>query len=548
MKNFYKLGIALLAFPVLAMAQVPSVAVQKITGAPVLDGVVDALWASVPANNIALPFAGTETPTLGTPGQTTWKAVWNDTAIFVLLQVTDDVYSPAYLAGTHSGETWMYDKPEIYFDVNPVKIDGAGASGGKPTGHYQIAPGFGDGVDDGTLRWEGVNGFAQKVTDPNYVAEYSFPISNLTDLNGDALDLTAPIGFDVTICDNDVADGGTVAPVRNRANWSNDGLIGESWNNMDGCSTITLAAGAPAADVTLQKVIGAPAIDGVIDAFWANVPANNIAKAFAGTETPTLGDLGQTTWKAVWNDTAIFVLLTVTDDVYSPAYLAGTHSGETWMYDKPEIYFDVNPVKIDGAGASGGKPTGHYQIAPGFGDGVDDGTLRWEGVNGFAQKVTDPNYVAEYSFPISNLTDLNGDALDLTAPIGFDVTICDNDVADGGTVAPVRNRANWSNDGLIGESWNNMDGCGTIALGSATVTAGGTAVQTAKVSTQSAYIAYDVLKFKGYDKAVNVEVYSVLGQKVLSAKNVNEVSVADLTKGMYIVRVNNGKDAFKVLR
>ena len=67
-------------------------------------------------------------------------------------------------------------------------------------------------------------------------------------------------------------------------------------------------------------------------------------------------------------------------------------------------------------------------------------------------------------------------------------------------------------------------------------------------STQSAYIAHDVLKFKGFDKAVDAEVYSILGHKVLVAKNINELNVSSLIHGVYLVRVNNGSQAFRVVK
>ncbi|MGB9747568.1 MAG: T9SS type A sorting domain-containing protein [Bacteroidales bacterium] len=60
-------------------------------------------------------------------------------------------------------------------------------------------------------------------------------------------------------------------------------------------------------------------------------------------------------------------------------------------------------------------------------------------------------------------------------------------------------------------------------------------------NTQSAY-AYmttgNVLKLKGISNA-NVDVYSLLGQRMKSARNVSELNMNDLTKGLYIVRINN---------
>ena len=66
-------------------------------------------------------------------------------------------------------------------------------------------------------------------------------------------------------------------------------------------------------------------------------------------------------------------------------------------------------------------------------------------------------------------------------------------------------------------------------------------------SPQLAYITNDVLRFKGYNSAVNVEVYSILGQKVLSAKNINQIDVSNLRNGIYMVRVN-GNQAYKVIK
>ncbi|MBK6283695.1 MAG: hypothetical protein IPF54_14515 [Draconibacterium sp.] len=66
---------------------------------------------------------------------------------------------------------------------------------------------------------------------------------------------------------------------------------------------------------------------------------------------------------------------------------------------------------------------------------------------------------AEYFIPFSFLNDKNGFPIDLTATIGFDVTVTDRDPDD-----LVRNRMVWANEGAIDESWNNMDDCGLITF------------------------------------------------------------------------------------
>ena len=152
----------------MAMAQAPNVIIKKAKVNPEIDGVVDDVWADASKQNIALPYQS-ETPTLGEPGQTTWQALWNDDGIFVMLQVTDDEFYPAYM--NSDAADWKYDKPEIYFDVNAEKKDGLGSGAGK--GHYQIAPGFSEATNDGTIVDGGTSGMhAFKVTGSNYKCEY----------------------------------------------------------------------------------------------------------------------------------------------------------------------------------------------------------------------------------------------------------------------------------------------------------------------------------------------------------------------------------------
>ena len=181
------------------------VEVKRATEDPVLDGLVDAVWANASVNNINLPFTG-ETPSLGVSGETTWQALWSDDGIFVLVKVEDDIYSPLW-AGSDAGyANWMYDKPEIYFDVNAELADGGGANPaiGTNKGHLQISPdpsedNIGDGIpvtrDDGVIS-------AFFVPDPNYIVEYFVPFTKLIDKNGAVVDKTAPIGFDVCIITN----------------------------------------------------------------------------------------------------------------------------------------------------------------------------------------------------------------------------------------------------------------------------------------------------------------------------------------------------------
>jgi hypothetical protein len=69
-----------------------------------------------------------------------------------------------------------------------------------------------------------------------------------------------------------------------------------------------------------------------------------------------------------------------------------------------------------------------------------------------------------------------------------------------------------------------------------------------KANNKVAYIYDNILRLKGFDGPVNVELYSIVGKKVLSAENVTTLSVNDLSKGIYLVKVAGEKQAFKVVK
>ncbi len=226
----------------------------------------------------------------------------------------------------------------------------------------------------------------------------------------------------------------------------------------------TFAFGQAPTDA-IKKTDTKPVIDGMLDeGIWDVATVNAIDKPFTG-ETPTLGESGETTWRALWDDDGIYVFITVTDDVYVPH---DGHGGDAYKFDKIEIYFDTNYILVDGAGAQtdgNGNGNGHYQFADDINTGLDDGSeqVRDDGVH-YAFLADDPNYNVEYFIPFTKLVTGAGSQMDKTQEIGFDVTVSDNDAIDTPD-APVRNRAVWSNDGSVtSENWVNMDEAGRITL------------------------------------------------------------------------------------
>jgi hypothetical protein len=295
------------------------------------------------------------------------------------------------------------------------------------------------------------------------------------------------------------------------------------------------ALAAIAQDATFYKLpAGCPLeIDGIADPVWENVEIFNLEKNFQ-SEEPSLY-LAQ--WQAVWNDTAIMVLVTVEDDSYCPFYCEPPQAD--WMSDKPEIYFDVNDTLVDGFGPAAGQ--GHYQFAPRLSVAYD--TVAWSATYMYSYIVDDPDYVMEYSVLLSGLTDHLGVALDPLAidTIGFDVTVIDRDAQED-----IRKRAVWMQDGNgvpADEAWNTMDGAGKVVFSTDEVNCG-SGIYTDKVSSFSVYPnpAMDYLQI---DATFNeVVITNIIGQEALILKDVKgtKIDISSLESGLYFISLyNNSK-------
>jgi hypothetical protein len=222
-------------------AQKPTGVVVKTEVKPAIDGVLDVgVWDKANVYNIETPFIG-ETPTLGSPGGTNWRAMWDADGIYVFIKVTDDVFVPNF---ANTGTAYKYDFPEICFDVNSFLDDGLGPQEGK--GHYQIATKIFEADVTGVPKTEKDGVVTAFLVDNTiYTAEYFIPYSKLLNVDGGLFDKTQEIGFDVYVVDNDnTLDLNN--PIRNRAVWANTGDFTEAWDNMDNCGIITLeGADAP---------------------------------------------------------------------------------------------------------------------------------------------------------------------------------------------------------------------------------------------------------------------------------------------------------------
>jgi hypothetical protein len=435
---------------------------------PVIDGIFDRIWDEVDANYIQLYDQINTNAGPPTLNVALWKAAWNDTAIFVIIKVEDDDFYPHYVTG--SPYNWEYDKPEIYLDVNIGDLDDGLGPVTTNTGHYQFAPEFFEGINpyfNSGLTWFGcylTNAYC--IDDPNYVYEYAINISYLLDKHSHVLNpkIEPTIGFDVYINDRDEGDAGTRYAI-----WKNNETYGGSWTNMDNCGEVAFSnEEIGGTSTTFYKFQNGcvPVIDGIKDPIWDFTEVHKINRHYK-YEYPSLN---LATWRAAWNDTSIFILVTVDDNDFCPDWESGDFQ---WFSDKVEIYLDVNDYLGDGGGPVG--TVGHYQIAPWFYDGAYEyfsSGYQWSGQAAdvyatVAYKVNDPDYVYEYAINIQDLRDETGVSLNPydVDMIGFDVTIVDRDDDGAG-----RKRAVWRNTGEKDESWVNMNDCGYVTFSTNPIT------------------------------------------------------------------------------
>lgn len=289
-----------------------------------------------------------------------------------------------------------------------------------------------------------------------------------------------------------------------------------------------------AQSVTIGRATTAPEIDGYPDDLWEDVVGTPIDKPFRA-EQPTIGN---SWWKVLFDDDNFYVLVYCDDDNHYPAWVGGV--AEHWNYDKPEIYFDVNAVLKDKAGA-GTADNGHWQFAEPFLDGeygIAKTVAKTGVLNGgtFAYDLDGTGYYYEVQMPYAEMADIDGNALDYATikarsaaeGIGFDVTIIDQDEG----VTTDRHRMVWMNDGSGegDESWNNMDGIGIIKLDPASS-------KQLKINNMSVYPnpAVDNVTINAdFNKVV---ISNILGQQIKSvAVKSKTISISDLSKGVYVIK------------
>ncbi len=204
---------------------------------PTIDGEKDDVWYSAEAHEVQISFTH-ENPVFNE--NPVWRAVWNDEALYVLIEINDDEWAPSWITGLAN---WESDKPELYFDVNQMLHNGEGASI-NANGHYQIAPDYsrfqsGQSLT-GTFGENQMSFYYSNSYDSKgkSIFEYKIPFSSLPDDGTNPLDPSSryTIGFDVVVIDNtpEKTDRSRIVWSNNGSvDYENDGNIGENWHSLD---------------------------------------------------------------------------------------------------------------------------------------------------------------------------------------------------------------------------------------------------------------------------------------------------------------------------
>jgi len=275
-------------------------------------------------------------------------------------------------------------------------------------------------------------------------------------------------------------------------------------------NTISIVVKTP--EIGVKRVTTAPKIDGVADDVWANADKFHAKNKVNGTiddENDLSGFV-----QLLWDDTYIYALATITDDVVMD------DGGNVYDNDNIELYFDCNNSKGGSYDSDDVQFSFNYNrdtietIPKGYGkEGID-----------FVIDQNKKGYNVEVAIPWSTLKCEEPKA---GMKIGFEFMIDDDD--DGG-----------SRDGKLAwnstadNAWQSASSFGTITL-----LGEGSAIVEFEESDVVVFPnpANDILNVAGVDGDFEYQIFDVAGTAQLSGKAAGSINVATLSKGIYVVAV-----------
>jgi gliding motility-associated-like protein len=196
--------------------------ISSASTAPVIDGVIDPVWSTVPSNNISqkINVNAECSPLQATPNNTaTWKTIWDVNYLYILVQIQDaTLISQGPLAGAtditpiNPGyNLWDVDGIEFYLDGDNSKGGNCGGGSYDGLNDFQLRFNLGNGTITGSTTVAsgnisgGVN-FSMPVVGGGYLLEARIPWNGPGGINSSAYPSIVAgntIGIDFSINDND---------------------------------------------------------------------------------------------------------------------------------------------------------------------------------------------------------------------------------------------------------------------------------------------------------------------------------------------------------
>lgn len=286
------------------------------------------------------------------------------------------------------------------------------------------------------------------------------------------------------------------------------------------------------------------------DATWesiygsANVIANNTKRPEGVTTDP---ENLETSWKAFYNNDALFVLIKVDDPNTQVSAASFEVMYQTATADRFEPDFTAagtDIVKINNSYCRY-MPLGGYKVK--F-DNESVSEIAGNAGNGtWGNGTFDPAAQSNYDFddvstkyllvlPFESALAYKADPYSADAPVAFDPLVKSKisfDVKSNLTVG----------DGAYEYFWNSTDnnGYGAIFYSGYLTFNPTLSVKDVIKSNLISKIGKDEISFT---KAVNANIYNVMGQQVKSVKNADRVSISGLANGVYIVKAGNSSFKF----
>lgn len=253
--------------------------VVKTNTTPNIDGTIDNLWQSIAPATIENVTQGSGNRGGDSDLSASWKAMWTDTDIYVLVEVNDNTRV------NDSPDLYNDDTVEIYFDSGNEK------AGSFDSNDFQYEFRFNDtqASENNGKSTAGIT-FGQTETGSGYIMEVKIPWSTI--LNNNPM-VDQLIGFDVHVNDDDDG-GGRDSKISWNATedqaWQNPGLFGTIVLKGSNC-TVPPAAGNISGNFTVceaeESIYSIQSVSGAETYTW-QVPAGATITSGQGTNSVTV--------------------------------------------------------------------------------------------------------------------------------------------------------------------------------------------------------------------------------------------------------------------